>query len=318
MLFSPKPSGMNIIKIFTVFSLLFAVSCSTGRQKADNNLTGPYCKSIVIPDVIYLRVDSIELKLDAYIPAKNLGGEPWVEFTPELKPVLLYIHGGGWQGLNKSVRNLNIIPYIDKGFAVVNIDYRLLHEAPFPACIADCRFALNWIYDNAGQFKFDTTRIVVSGESAGGHLALMTGFLDNDEEIFIPGKPITRKLHVSAIINWFGISDMGKIAGYWNSPEFNRKLSGDTARLDYIFRSCSPLSYIHPEVPPVLTIHGDRDKTVPFDQAVALHEELDKQHVKNQLHVVKGKSHGDFDETEMADCFHDIWTFLDETLENGN
>jgi acetyl esterase/lipase len=103
---------------------------------------------------------------------------------------LLYIHGGGWQGLNRSVRNLNIMPYIDKGYAVVNIDYRLLDQSPFPACIADCRYALNWIYENAVKYKFDTTRIVVSGESAGGHLALMTGFLKEDKVISIPGKLI--------------------------------------------------------------------------------------------------------------------------------
>jgi acetyl esterase/lipase len=309
---------MKSIILFTLSLLLFMASCSTGPQKIDTGVTSLYSKSIVIPDIIYLQTDSLEVKLDAYIPARNLGGEPWVEFTPELKPVLLYIHGGGWQGLNKSVRNLNIMPYIDKGFAVLNIDYRLLDQAPFPACIADCRYALNWIYDNAGQFRFDTNRIVVSGESAGGHLAMMTGFMDNDEEIFIPGKPVTRKLRVSAIINWFGISDMEKIADYWDSPEFNRKLSGDTARLGYLFRLCSPLSYINPDVPPVLTIHGDKDKTVPFNQAVALHEQLDKQHVKNRLHIVKSKSHGDFDETEMAYCFSDIWKFLDETLENGN
>jgi acetyl esterase/lipase len=306
---------MKIIESFSLAlaSLLIMASCSTDIKKTDKGITSLYCKSIVIPNITYLETDNLDLKLDAYIPAINLGGEPWVAFTPELKPVLLYIHGGGWQGLNRSVRNLNIMPYIDKGYAVVNIDYRLLDQAPFPACIADCRYALNWIYENAEQYKFDTTRIVVSGESAGGHLALMTGFLKNDDKVIsIPGKPIFRKLHVLAIINWFGVSDMMKLSKYWNSPDFTRKLSPDTTKSEMICKLCSPLSYIDPNVPPVLTIHGDNDKTVPFDQALELHVALEKFHVKNSLHVIKGKSHGDFNETEMALCFNDIWKFLEE------
>jgi acetyl esterase/lipase len=308
---------INLSILVIALSLVMS-SCSTKTQINDNSVISLYCKSIVIPNITYLETDSIDLQLDAYVPAQNLGGEPWVEFTPELKPVLLYIHGGGWQGLNRAVRNLNIMPYIDKGYAVVNIDYRLLDQAPFPACIADCRYALNWIYENAAQYKFDTTSIVVSGESAGGHLALMMGFLKDDNEIFIPGKRISRKLHVSAVINWFGVSDMKKLAGYWNSPEFNRKLSGDTTRQEFIYSLCSPLSYINPDCPPVLTIHGNQDKTIPFDQAVELHEKLDKQHVKNKLHVLNGKSHGDFDEKEMSECFSEIWKFLDEVWKNEN
>jgi acetyl esterase/lipase len=292
--------------------LLLLPSCSTKTEKPSHAVSGLYCKSIVIPDITYLTVDGIDLQLDAYIPAVNLGGDPWVEFTPERKPVLLYIHGGGWQDLNRSVRNLNIMPYIDRGYAVVNIDYRLLHQAAFPACISDCRYALNWIYENAGKYKFDTARIVVSGESAGGHLALMTGFLDDNSGLTLPGNPITRKLKVSAIINWFGITDLKKIADFWNSPVFIEKLTGDTSRKEFIFKSCSPVTYINPSLPPVLTIHGDQDETVPVNQAFLLHDQLDNLHVKNRLVIIRGKSHGNFNETEMNTSFDAIWKFLNE------
>lgn len=290
---------------------LFAASCTQQQIKTDD-MASLYCKSIVIPNISYLSIDSVDLQLDAYIPAKNLGGDPWVEYTNERKPVLLYIHGGGWQGLNRSVRNMNIIPYINNGFAVVNIDYRLLDQAPFPACIADCRYALNWIYENADQYKFDTTKIVVSGESAGGHLALMTGFLTYDSEISIPERPITRKLKVAAIVNWFGISDMESLAIFWDSQEFINKLTGETATKEEIYQKCSPLNYINQTVPPVLTIHGDKDDCVPFDQGKRLHDALDTQHVKNELHTIKGKRHGDFDEKEMTESFKVIWKFLKE------
>jgi dipeptidyl aminopeptidase/acylaminoacyl peptidase len=72
------------------------------------------------------------------------------------------------------------------------------------------------------------------------------------------------------------------------------------------------LTRVSPSVPPVLTIHGDADQVVPFIQATLLHDALNQCGVKNKLHVVKGKRHGDFDEAEMAENFRVIWRFLDE------
>jgi len=309
----------HLLKNSFNFSILLLIIFGNQQLSAQNDaVSSLYCKSIVVPNITYLSVDSTDLQLDAYIPAKNLGGDPWVEFTEERKPVLLYIHGGGWSGLNRSIRNLNVMPYIDKGFAVVNIDYRLLYQAPFPACIADCRYALNWIYENAAQYKFDTTRIIVSGESAGGHLALMTGFMAHDREIFILGKPITRQLKVAAVINWFGISDMEKIATFWNSDDFVRSLTGDKLTKEYIYETCSPLTYVNPAVPPVLTIHGDKDDCVPVIHGQMLHDALDKNHVKNKLLIIKGKRHGDFDEKEMSQSFDAIWKFLKDLSITSN
>jgi acetyl esterase/lipase len=194
---------------------------------------------------------------------------------------------------------------------VVNIDYRLLKQAPFPACIADCRHAVNWIYENADGFKIDTSRIVVSGESAGGHLALLTGFLTNNAAFAIPNLPVTRELKVAAVINWFGISDVGSIMEHWNSSSYVTNLVGDISKKEEIYRTCSPLTHVNPSVPPVLTMHGDADQVVPIDQATRLHEALNQFGVKNRLHVVKRKKHGDFDEPEMSENFRVIWEFLE-------
>lgn len=293
------------------FSLsVLLVSCGCRTSARTDAVAGLYSKSIVLPNVTYRSIDGIDLQLDAYLPAKQLGRDPWVEFSQDRKPVLLYIHGGGWTGLNRSIRNLNFLPYVEKGWAVVNIDYRLLQQAPFPACIADCRYALNWIYEHADQYHFDTSRIVVSGESAGGHLALMTAFLTND--VAIANLPCARELKVAAVVNWFGVSDVSGIMEFWNSPSYVTNLVGDISRKEEIFHTCSPLTHINASVPPVLTIHGDADPVVPFIQATLLHEALDRCGVKNELHVVKGKQHGDFDESEMSENFRTIWKFLDE------
>ena len=297
---------------YFLIPLALLIGCAGEKLPETDRMAALYAKSIVIPGITYVSHNGDDLKLDAWIPATNLGEPPWVSFSADPKPVLLYIHGGGWKNLSRSVRNLNIIPYVDKGFAVVNIDYRLLTQAPFPGCIADCRYALNWIYDHAEEYRFDTTRIVVSGESAGGHLALMTGMLPNDSAISIPGRPIHRKMHVAAIVNWYGVSDLAKIAAHWNSPEFNRLATAGSATTEEIFRISSPVTYATGNNPPVLSIHGDKDETVPIEHSELLHRELEKRHVKNRIVRIEGRKHGDFTEEEMTRIFREIWSFLHE------
>jgi acetyl esterase/lipase len=118
-------------------SLLSLCLCGCRTPSKLDAVAGFQSKFIVLPNITYLSVDGIDLRLDVYVPARQLGRDPWVKFSDERKPVLLYIHGGGWVDLNRSIRNLNFLPYIEKGWAVVNVDYRLLNQAPFPACIAD-------------------------------------------------------------------------------------------------------------------------------------------------------------------------------------
>lgn len=302
---------MSIPFLRPTLLLALALGIAFPSRAGDTDLTaGLQYQTITVPDIPYLKVGSVELKLDVYTPANQLGEEPWVRFTEARKPTLLYIHGGGWNALSRSVRNLNLLPFIQKGWCVVNIDYRLLSQAPMPACIADCRQALNWIYENANTYKFDTSRIVVAGESAGGHLALMTGLLTSDEAIRIDGHPIPRPLRVAAIINWYGIADLERRMKSKDPIGSTELMFGPGADLAKLFHLCSPMSYISARVPPVLTIHGDQDQIVPYEQATLLHEALEKAKAKHRLLTVKGKKHGDFNEKDLAGIYGEIWKFL--------
>ncbi len=265
---------------------------------------------IVIPDIKYLIINKTEIKLDLYVPAISLGEPPWTKFTQELKPVLIYIHGGGWNSLSRTNRNLEFLPYLEKGFAVANIDYRLVQHAKLPAPIADCRYALNWIYKNSKKYRLDTNKIVVSGESAGGHLALMTGMIDDDRKINIPGKPIKQKLRVASIVNWFGISDL-KLR-FKNDKNYARLVAGPRSRQEEIFDICSPINYVGKHTPPIFSIHGDKDPIVPYEQSLILHKILDKKGIKNKLYTVKNKKHGNFSAKERTDIFNKLWHFLNE------
>ena len=72
---------------------------------------------------------------------------------------------------------LRALPYLEMGFAVVNVTYRLARVSEAPAAVEDCRCALRWVIQNAKEYGLDVNRLVVTGYSAGGHLALTTGML---------------------------------------------------------------------------------------------------------------------------------------------
>ena len=120
----------------------------------------------LVADVTYLVADGYESKLDLVLPR---GDGP--------RPTLIYFHGGGWVGGSKEVMLLRLLPYVEMGWAVVNVEYRMARVALAPAAVEDCRCALRWVRRNAEEYGFDVDKIVVSGHSAGGHLSLTTATL---------------------------------------------------------------------------------------------------------------------------------------------
>lgn len=91
-------------------------------------------------------------------------------------PTAIFIHGGGWMGGDKAGAALWFLPYLEMGWAVVNVEYRG-GVGTAPAAVEDCRCALRWVMRNAQRYHFDVHNLVVTGESAGSHLALLTGML---------------------------------------------------------------------------------------------------------------------------------------------
>ena len=106
---------------------------------------------------------------------------------------------------------LRLLPYLEMGWAVVNVQYRLTRVSQAPAAVEDCLCALRWVIRNAEEHNFDTSRIVVTGQSAGGHLTLATGMTPASAGLDrrCPGD---EELRVAAMINWYGVTDVGDSA----------------------------------------------------------------------------------------------------------
>jgi acetyl esterase/lipase len=201
------------------------------------------------------------------------------------------------------------MPYLEMGWAVVNVSYRLARISLAPAAVEDCRCALRWVISKAKDYNFDVNKLVVTGNSAGGHLALTTGMLPAsaglDREC-----PGNEELRVAAIVNWYGITDVGDLLDGPNMKTYAVTwLSSLTNRYE-IAKRVSPLEYVRAGLPPILTIHGDADPTVPYSHGTRLHEALTKAGVPNQLLTIPGGKHGGFTREETLKIFATIQQFL--------
>jgi len=201
------------------------------------------------------------------------------------------------------------LPYLEAGWSVVNVSYRLARISLAPAAVEDCRCALRWVMRNAKQYNFDTTKLVVTGHSAGGHLSLTTGMLPSsaglDREC-----PGGETLKVAAIVNWFGITDVVDLLDGANMKEYAVTWLGGMSNREEVARRVSPLSYVRAGLPPIITIHGDADPVVPYSHAVRLQEALNKAGVPNQLVTIPGGQHGGFSHDQTVRAFSAIRDFL--------
>lgn len=266
--------------------------------------------TVVESNIVYKEVDGATLMLDVYTHSKNLGEEPWIRRPIEPKPTLIYFHGGGWASGDRTSRIMYVLPYVERGWAVVNVDYRLLGQTNLPGCIEDCLSAVDWTFKNALKYKFDTTRIVVSGESAGGHLALMSAMI-------LPRmKPMgTIKPHkLAAIVNWYGVSDLHTAAVSWNASYTSLVTRDFENNPEMLYTNASPVDNISRDTPPIISIHGDKDHNHLFSQSKELHEALDKARIPNELIKIQGKKHGNFTAKDFEYAFNEIWAFLDLQL----
>jgi acetyl esterase/lipase len=251
-------------------------------------------------NVVYSTVGGKPITLDVYQPKSSVR---------TIRPTLIFIHGGGWRRGSKEMYSLRVLPWLEKGWNVVNVEYRLTPEALAPAAVEDCHCALQWIYRNATKYGVDLEKIVVSGQSAGGHLALMTG-LAGKENLFDRSCPGSMP-RVSAVINWFGITEVGDLLTGKNKMEFATQWIGEGRLNDSKFiTSVSPVSYIEKGIPPVITVHGDADPTVPYAQAVLLHQKLEAIKIPNRLVTIPGGDHGDFSKEQSVWAYQEVFSFL--------
>ena len=295
---------MRPLLFTSITALLLLGSASRPVPKIDP-LAAMYETARLEQDVVYRSVNGIDLPLDIFLPEKRLGQSPWWEKDGRgNKPTLLYMHGGGWVQGDKESILFNILPFIARDWVVISINYRLAKDAKAPAAVEDCLAALDWVYDHAEEYMIDTDRIVVAGDSAGGHLALLTGMLRKGDSLCENKLIVGEKQSVAAIINWVGVTDLSThdIPQQWIDPADNRT---------ELIRSLSPIHYVRTGGTPVISVHGSDDPVVLPNQAKSLHEKLQTAGVKEKLVMISGAKHGNFSPQESTFMYSEIWNFLE-------
>jgi acetyl esterase/lipase len=253
----------------------------------------------VTPNITYLTANNFEAKLDVYARSDVT--------TPQ--PTMIWIHGGGWTGGNKEGATFSLLPYMEMGWNVVNVEYRLAKVSLAPAAVEDCLCALRWVMRNAKQYNFDTNKLVVSGSSAGGHLALTTAMIPASEGLDreCPGN---EELKVAAVVDWFGITDVVDLLDGQNRKTYAVQWMGSMPNRVEIARRVSPLTYVRAGLPPIISIQGDQDPTVPYAHSVRLQDALKKVAVDGELVTIPGGKHGGFTRAENQRAHAAIRAFL--------
>ena len=267
-----------------------AISLDLGRAMKGGIEMAPHLPARV-RTFIYRDVDGHALALDAWQP------DP-VRHRPAT-PVVV-IHGGGWSAGERSEVVHTDAWLAAEGFAVFDVDYRLVPATAGMGAVTDVRCVLAWLKDKAKTEGFDIAvdRTILLGRSAGGHLALLTAYTAHASTRH--AEPCdTTGVNIAGVIALYPITDLASAhaapanrAAYPLDEKIRALAGGPPEGHEEAYQALSPLAHVRRETPPTLLVHGARDQVVPFSQSRRLAESLAAHAVAHDLLVLPWAGHG--------------------------
>ncbi len=249
----------------------------------------PLAAQAVAPDhrdVVYATVEGKALALDIYLP-------PGVA-----KPALLvWVHGGAWRQGSKANPPLG---YLRNGIAIASLDFRSSTEARFPAMVHDIKAAIRFLRARGPAYGYRTDRIVIGGDSSGGHLATLVGVTNGlrDLEGTVGDHP-RESSSVQAIVDYYGATNLTTILAQSTpfglgvrQPALDLLLGGQPVAVPDLARLASPVVHVDATDPPLLIFHGDQDPQMPINQSHELVGAYEQLGLDVAFRVVHGSAHG--------------------------
>ncbi|HIS39229.1 MAG TPA: alpha/beta hydrolase [Candidatus Aphodovivens avistercoris] len=313
-----------------------AFSSSLSEAVSKNVLKVPKVRSrvVAVRNLVYKQVfydyHSTALKIDLLYPVFD-GPVPAVQGA---KPCIVYVAGGGFvEQFTETFIGLQV-GLVQAGYVVASVQHRLVPESQFPEPLEDVKAAVRWLRAHAETYGIDKDRIGVMGDSAGGYMAAMMG-ATNGVAKFDVGEHLEESSDVRCVADLYGCNDLTVIgAGYdeatvashrtMASPEALFLNGISYAFLDNVGLSvfdapadraaeASPFTYLSPDTPPFLLLHGTADTLNSPLESSLLHEKLKEAGVDSTLYMVEGAEHDDvlFDQPAVVDL---LVEFFDKHL----
>ena len=252
-------------------------------------------------DVEYANIGGVPLRLQLLLPySRNKGFDPFAGEQAEKRPCYVFVQGSAWmkQHIYGNVPALSRLAR--RGYVCAIVEYRHSDIAYFPAQVNDARNAVRFLKKNAAKYGIDPDRMILAGDSSGGHTAVWGGIHHNDEsgQNLFPG--ISGE--VAGIVDYYGCTTMmipdsnpitvdhclpdspeGKVMGGRNllaHPELAKALSAE-CNIDE-----------KTKIAPVLILHGTKDRIVNCKCSVILYERLKQTGHDATLYLLRGADHG--------------------------
>ena len=239
-------------------------------------------------DLEYAHAGDHRLLLDLYLPPQS----------EKPVPLVVWVHGGAWRAGSKD--SMPVERWLQQGFAIASVEYRLSPVAKVPAQIHDIKAAIRWLRGNAKTYAFDSDQFIIAGSSAGGHLAALVGVSNGvvglEGEL---GEFKSTNSNVQAIVSFFGASNLESILAQSRPhglsvrvPALELLLGGQPDQKPELARLASPVAHVDAADPPLWMIHGDADPQMPIEQSRELFQRFNDLKLKVDFEIVKGGKHG--------------------------
>lgn len=235
-------------------------------------------------DVQYGDAGSRPLKLDIYRPQDT-------KLSGQGDTAILLVHGGGWTRGSKDMLVPMSKALAGEGYVVFTQEYRLTPEAPYPACIHDVKRAIRWVRANASKYNVDPNKLCLQGQSAGAHLVLLAAGTPNLRELDPPDADISISAECAAVAAFYPPTIMYRGERRVSGGTAARALKGSDVS-DELAKQASPITYVHPQFPPTMLLHGDKDTVVPVSASRRFEEALRAAGGSCDMQMFAGLPHG--------------------------
>lgn len=261
---------LRSILFLAVATSLLAQTPAPKPKTANDYVAQLVAKLTPTRKITYKKVADRELSLHVFQPDGWKAGDKRVGY--------ITIHGGGWTGMGPERMYAFADHYAKLGLVSISVQYRLASTKTNTTvfdCVKDVRSAVRYVKAHAGEFGIDPGKVIVSGGSAGGHLAASTAMFDVNED----GDDLNISPTPNALVLLFPVIDTSA-EGYGN------------ARIGERWKELSPAHNVRPSLPATITFHGTGDTTTPFKGAQIFHDAMLKVGNRSELVVNEGGAHG--------------------------